>query len=415
MRAWPAPDVPALSVRGPQVRVHDSASHQLVELVPADGTARMYVCGITPYDATHLGHAATYVAFDLLNRAWRNAGHAVRYVQNVTDVDDPLLERAVETGQDWTELAERETELFRTDMEALRVLPPDEYIGAVESIDLVVDMVERLRESGAVYEVPSESAGGSDLYFSVTADPTFGAVSGWERPRMLEIFAERGGDPDRPGKKDPLDCLLWQAERPDDPAWASPLGRGRPGWHIECSAIAREHLGEEFDVQGGGSDLLFPHHEMSAAEAQVVDPAHRFARAYVHAGMVGLDGEKMSKSRGNLELVSRLREQAVDPMAIRLALLGHHYRSDWEWTRGDLQEAEGLLTKLRDAVARDSGAPTDEVVTAVLVAMATDLDAPGALITLDTWATATLAGDRSEPGAGEVVRRLADAALGLAL
>jgi L-cysteine:1D-myo-inositol 2-amino-2-deoxy-alpha-D-glucopyranoside ligase len=415
MRAWPAPDVPALSVRGPQVRVHDSASHQLVELVPADGTARMYVCGITPYDATHLGHAATYVAFDLLNRAWRNAGHAVRYVQNVTDVDDPLLERAVETGQDWTELAERETELFRTDMEALRVLPPDEYIGAVESIDLVVDMVERLRESGAVYEVPSESAGGSDLYFSVTADPTFGAVSGWERPRMLEIFAERGGDPDRPGKKDPLDCLLWQAERPDDPAWASPLGRGRPGWHIECSAIAREHLGEEFDVQGGGSDLLFPHHEMSAAEAQVVDPAHRFARAYVHAGMVGLDGEKMSKSRGNLELVSRLREQAVDPMAIRLALLGHHYRSDWEWTRGDLQEAEGLLTKLRDAVARDSGAPTDEVLTAVLVAMATDLDAPGALITLDTWATATLAGDRSEPGAGEVVRRLTDAALGVAL
>ena len=415
MRAWPAPDVPALSVRGPQVRVHDSASHQLVELVPADGTARMYVCGITPYDATHLGHAATYVAFDLLNRAWRNAGHAVCYVQNVTDVDDPLLERAVETGQDWTELAERETELFRTDMEALRVLPPDEYIGAVESIDLVVDMVERLRESGAVYEVPSESAGGSDLYFSVTADPTFGAVSGWERARMLEIFAERGGDPDRPGKKDPLDCLLWQAERPDDPAWASPLGRGRPGWHIECSAIAREHLGEEFDVQGGGSDLLFPHHEMSAAEAQVVDPAHRFARAYVHAGMVGLDGEKMSKSRGNLELVSRLREQAVDPMAIRLALLGHHYRSDWEWTRGDLQEAEGLLAKLRDAVGRDSGAPTDEVVTAVLVAMATDLDAPGALITLDTWATATLAGDRSEPGAGEVVRRLADAALGLAL
>jgi L-cysteine:1D-myo-inositol 2-amino-2-deoxy-alpha-D-glucopyranoside ligase len=415
MRAWPAPDVPALSVRGPQVRVHDSASHQLVELVPAGGTARMYVCGITPYDATHLGHAATYVAFDLLNRAWRNAGHAVRYVQNVTDVDDPLLERAVETGQDWTELAERETELFRTDMEALRVLPPDEYVGAVESIALVVEMVERLRESGAVYEVPSESAGGSDLYFSVTADPTFGAVSGWERPRMLEIFAERGGDPDRPGKKDPLDCLLWQAERPDDPAWASPLGRGRPGWHIECSAIAREHLGEEFDVQGGGSDLLFPHHEMSAAEAQVVDPAHRFARAYVHAGMVGLDGEKMSKSRGNLELVSRLREQAVDPMAIRLALLGHHYRSDWEWTRADLQEAEGLLAKLRDAVARESGASTDEVVSAVLVAMATDLDAPGALITLDTWATATLAGDRSEAGAGDVVRRLADAALGVAL
>ncbi|MBW8749937.1 MAG: cysteine--1-D-myo-inosityl 2-amino-2-deoxy-alpha-D-glucopyranoside ligase, partial [Propionibacteriales bacterium] len=341
MRAWPAPDVPPVPVRGPQVRVADSATGELVELVPADGTARMYVCGITPYDATHMGHAATYVAFDLLNRAWRSAGHTVRYVQNVTDVDDPLLERAVETGQDWTELAERETELFRTDMEALRVLPPDAYIGAVESIQLVVGMIERLRESGAVYEVDG------DLYFSVTGDPTFGSVSGWDREEMLRIFGERGGDPDRPGKKDPLDCLLWQAERPDDPAWSSSLGRGRPGWHIECSAIAREHLGAEFDVQGGGSDLVFPHHEMSAAEAQVADPAHRFARAYVHAGMVALDGEKMSKSKGNLELVSRLRDAGVDPMAIRLALLRHHYRTDWEWTQADLDDSVELLGRIR--------------------------------------------------------------------
>jgi hypothetical protein len=272
MRAWPAPDLPTVPVRGPQVRVHNSATDDLVELVPAGGTARMYVCGITPYDATHLGHAATYVAFDLLNRAWRSAGHAVRYVQNVTDVDDPLLERAVETGQDWTELAERETELFRTDMGALRVLPPDEYVGAVESIPLVVRMIEQLRDSGAVYEVPASHAEeASDLYFSVTADPSFGSVSGWSRGQMLEVFPERGGDPDRVGKKDPLDCLLWQAERPDDPAWSTSLGRGRPGWHIECSAIAREHLGAGFDVQGGGSDLVFPHHEMSASEAQVVD------------------------------------------------------------------------------------------------------------------------------------------------
>ena len=416
MRAWPAHDVPTVPVRGPQVRVHDSSTGELVELVPADGTARMYVCGITPYDATHMGHAATYVAFDLLNRAWRSAGHAVRYVQNVTDVDDPLLERAVETGQDWTELAERETELFRTDMEALRVLPPDEYIGAVESIPLVVDMIERLKESGAVYEVPTSTADdGADLYFSVTADPTFGEVSGWDRDEMLRIFPERGGDPDREGKKDPLDCLLWQAERPDDPAWATSLGRGRPGWHIECSAIAREHLGAGFEVQGGGSDLVFPHHEMSAAEAQVVDPAHRFARAYVHAGMVGLDGEKMSKSKGNLELVSRLRQQGVDPMAIRLALLAHHYRSDWEWEPAGLEQAQTLLERLRAAVSREAGAPTAPVVEAVLIALATDLDAPGALITLNTWATATEAGEATEPGAGDVVRALADAALGLQL
>jgi L-cysteine:1D-myo-inositol 2-amino-2-deoxy-alpha-D-glucopyranoside ligase len=397
------------------VRVHDSSAGELVELVPGDGTARMYVCGITPYDATHLGHAATYIAFDLLNRAWRSAGHDVRYVQNVTDVDDPLLERAVETGQDWSALAERETELFRTDMAALRVLPPDDYVGAVESIPLVVRMIERLRESGAVYEVQSESSDGSDLYFSVSADPTFGAVSGWERQQMLEIFAERGGDPERPGKKDPLDCLLWQAERPDDPAWASSLGRGRPGWHIECSAIAREHLGAEFDVQGGGSDLVFPHHEMSASEAQVVDPAHRFARAYVHAGMVALDGEKMSKSKGNLELVSRLREQGVDPMAIRWTLLGHHYRSDWEWQPADLDAATRSLGKIRSAVDRSAGAATGQLVTDVLAALADDRDAPRARALLEAWADATLAGDAAEPGAGQVVRDVLDAALGVAL
>lgn len=389
--------------------MHDSATDGLVALVPPSGTARLYVCGITPYDATHMGHAATYVAFDLLNRAWRSAGHDVRYVQNVTDVDDPLLERATATGVDWVELAERETELFRQDMEALRVLPPDSYIGAVESIPLVVAMIERLREQGAVYEVDQ------DLYFSVDHDPTFGSVSGWDRDQMLAIFAERGGDPDRPGKKNPLDCLLWQAERPDDPAWDSALGRGRPGWHIECSAIARDYLGAGFDVQGGGSDLVFPHHEMSAAEAQVAEPAQRFARAYVHAGMVALDGEKMSKSKGNLELVSRLRTSGVDPMAIRLALLGHHYRSDWEWKATDVTNAVRLLGRLREACAAPAGAVTAPVVTEVLDALATDLDAPRALAVLANWADRTGAGDPSEPGAGDVVRVLADAALGLQL
>jgi L-cysteine:1D-myo-inositol 2-amino-2-deoxy-alpha-D-glucopyranoside ligase len=413
MRAWPAPDVPAVPA-GPEVHVHDTASGGLVELVPAEGIARMYVCGITPYDATHLGHAATYVAFDLLNRAWRSAGHTVRYVQNVTDVDDPLLERAVETGEDWVELAERETELFRTDMESLRVLPPDAYVGAVEAIPLVVEMVERLRESGTVYPVPND-AGDDDLYFTVDADPSFGSVSGWSRERMLEVFAERGGDPGRPGKKDPLDCLLWQSERPDDPAWASALGRGRPGWHIECSAIAREYLGAGFDVQGGGSDLVFPHHEMSASEAQVADPESRFARAYVHAGMVALDGEKMSKSKGNLELVSRLREQGVDPMAIRWTLLGHHYRSDWEWQPADLDAATRSLGKIRSAVDRSAGAATGQLVTDVLAALADDLDAPRARALLEAWADATLAGDAAETGAGPVVRDVLDAALGVAL
>ncbi len=411
MRAWTSPGSTVLAggVRGPAVQVFDSSTRSLQQLTPQDGPARMYVCGITPYDATHMGHAATYVAFDLLNRAWRSAGHAVHYVQNVTDVDDPLLERAVKTGVDWEALAERETELFRDDMTALRVLPPDAYVGAVESIPLVVEMVEQLQRAGSVYEVDG------DLYFSVTHDPDFGQVSGWTREEMLRVFADRGGDPDRAGTKDPLDCLLWQAARPGEPAWDSALGRGRPGWHIECSAIARTHLGAAIDVQGGGSDLVFPHHEMSASEAQVAAPGERFARTYVHAGMVALDGEKMSKSKGNLVLVSALRRLGLDPMVIRLVLLGHHYRSDWEWDEADVSAAGARLDKWRTAVARGAGAPTEAVVGDVLALLATDLDAPTALRTIDHWANATDFGDASEPGAGEVIRTLADAALGVDL
>ena len=411
MRAWSGPDLPDLGGLpvAPPVRIHDTATGTLVTTQPDDGTARLYVCGITPYDATHLGHAATYVAFDLLNRAWRAAGHDVRYVQNVTDVDDPLLERANATGVDWVELAERETELFRTDMAALRVLPPAAYVGAVESIPLVVELVQQLRDRGFVYDVDG------DLYFAVHSDPRFGQVSGLDEERMVALFGERGGDPDRPGKKHPLDCLLWQAERPGEPAWDSAFGRGRPGWHVECSAIALTNLGEAFDVQGGGTDLVFPHHEMSASEAQAAFQGLTFAKAYAHVGMVGYDGEKMSKSKGNLVLVSRLRESGVDPMAIRLALLRHHYRDEWEWTDADLSSAEDLLGTLREAVATDAGAPTAALVDRVHAALADDLDAPTAVTALRDWAWTTREGDRSEAGAGDVVRRLADASLGLLL
>lgn len=411
MHAWTSPDLPELPQTAPAVRVHDTATGEVRELVPGDGTARLYVCGITPYDATHLGHANTYVAFDLLHRAWRNAGHAVHYVQNVTDVDDPLLERATATGMDWQALAERETDLFRTDMTALRVIAPHTYLGVVESIDLVIDMITELERAGAVYRVDD------DLYFEVHRDPAFGRVSNWDAEEMLRILPERGGDPDRPGKRDPLDCLLWRAERPGEPSWESPWGRGRPGWHVECSAIARAHLGTPVDVQGGGSDLIFPHHEMSAGEAQVADD-RPFARVYAHSGMVALDGEKMSKSKGNLELVSRLREQGVDPMAVRTALLGRHYRSDWEWSAGLLEEAELTLGLLRDACAADVGLDPRETCAAVLEAMADDLDAPRALTHLREWAESTLRPGRDDTmmvGAGREIAATADAALGLLL
>jgi L-cysteine:1D-myo-inositol 2-amino-2-deoxy-alpha-D-glucopyranoside ligase len=406
MRAWQSPDVPSLEKfgPGPAVSIFNTASGAVEETDP-EGHARLYVCGITPYDATHMGHAATYVAFDLLNRAWRDAGHDVRYVQNVTDVDDPLLERATATGADWQELAEEQTELFRSDMEALRSLAPDAYIGAVESIPLAVALVQRLRERGFVYDVDG------DLYFSVHGDPSFGKVSGLDEQRMVEIFPDRGGDPDRPGKKHPLDCLLWQAERPGEPAWDSELGRGRPGWHIECSSIALEYLGETFDVQGGGSDLVFPHHEMSASEAQAATGGTPFARAYMHAGMVAYEGEKMSKSRGNLVFVSELRHSGSDPMALRLALLAHHYRSDWEWTDQDLERAASRLATWREAADRACQEDAERLVAEVRRHLAHDLDAPSALEAIDAWAQSTQ-GDGS--GCGDVCDLL-DARLGIRL
>ena len=408
MKSWPMPPIPDVPGSGGPLRLHDTASGTVRATDPSD-TARMYVCGITPYDATHMGHAFTYVTFDLINRVWRDAGHDVHYVQNVTDIDDPLLERAVETGQDWREIADRETALFREDMEALNVLPPQDYIGAVESIPSVARYVEDLQAQGAVYAVDS------DLYFKVMSDPAFGSVSHLDPAQMRSIFAERGGDPDRPGKQDPLDCLVWQSARPDEPAWNTPLGHGRPGWHIECAAIALDHLGMGFDVQGGGSDLVFPHHEMSASEAQVLHPGEKFAQHYVHSGMVAWQGHKMSKSRGNLVFVSALRHEGVDPVAIRLALLAHHYRSDWAWTPQGLEGAMSRMDLWRRGVQAPAGPDTDATLARVRAALADDLRSPAALDAIDDWAMAALAGQGTDSEAPGIIARAADALLGVRL
>ncbi|MCQ4041678.1 cysteine--1-D-myo-inosityl 2-amino-2-deoxy-alpha-D-glucopyranoside ligase [Streptantibioticus rubrisoli] len=409
MHAWPASEVPALPGRGRELRLHDTATGGLVTLDPGP-VARIYVCGITPYDATHMGHAATYTAFDLVQRVWLDTKRQVHYVQNVTDVDDPLLVRAAETGIDWTELAERETALFREDMTALRLLPPRHYIGAVEAIPGIVPLVERLRDAGAAYELDG------DIYFSVESDPDFGKVSGLDAAAMRHLSAERGGDPDRPGKKNPLDPMLWMAARDGEPSWdGGSLGAGRPGWHIECVAIALDHLGMGFDVQGGGSDLAFPHHEMGASHAQVLTGEFPYAKAYVHAGMVALHGEKMSKSKGNLVFVSKLRKDGVDPAAIRLALLAHHYRADWEWTDEVLTEAVARLGRWRAAVSRPDGPSADALVEEIRAALADDLDAPAALTAVDRWAAAQQAGGGTDTSAPGLVSRAVDALLGVAL
>ena len=446
MESWRRADVPVLPGSGPAPRLHDTASGELV-LAAAGPVATLYACGVTPYDATHMGHAATYTAWDLLVRAWLDARpetpeasetqgrYTVVYVQNVTDVDDPLLERAERDGEDWRELARRETQRYREDMEALRVLPPTHLIGAVEALPVIERFTARMADRGALYNVDE------DVYFARSADPGFGSLSGpgtacgYGPAEMAELAAERGGDPDRPGKKDPLDVLVWRAERPGEPAWDSRFGRGRPGWHVECAAIATKYLGDSFDVQAGGSDLVFPHHEMSASHARVeLSPAdHPFARVYVHAGMVSYHGEKMSKSLGNLVFVSRLLADGVDPMAIRMALLAHHYRSDWEWTDAVLGDAQARLARWRAALARaEAAAPepftpgvapaatAEMVLSGVRARMRDDLDAPGALAIVDHWADTLVAEPptriTAEDLAGaRLVTATVDALLGISL
>jgi L-cysteine:1D-myo-inositol 2-amino-2-deoxy-alpha-D-glucopyranoside ligase len=412
MDAWTGHDVPTLPGDAAPPRLFDSARREVQPSAPA-GAATMYVCGITPYDATHLGHAATMITFDLVNRAWRDAGFDVNYVQNVTDIDDPLLERAARDGEDWVVLAMRETALFREDMEALRIIPPAHYVGAVESIPAIAGHVRELQASGAAYTLDD---GTGDVYFSIAAAPSFGYESNLSRDEMTVLSAERGGDPTRAGKRDPLDPLLWRGARDGEPAWdGGDLGPGRPGWHIECATIALGLLGDTIDVQGGGNDLLYPHHECSAAHAETLTGTRPFARHYVHAGMIGLDGEKMSKSRGNLVFVSRLRGDGVDPMAVRLGLLTGHYRADREWTDDALKSGEERLARWRAAAAAPTGPSGEGLLAAVREALSNDLDTPSALAVVDAWCEAALTATGDDESAPALMSRTVDALLGVRL
>jgi len=402
MQPWREVEVPRLDISPSEFRIYDSQSASLKPL-PTSGEVKLYVCGITPYDATHMGHAATYVAFDTLNRFWRAIGTTVDYAQNITDIDDPLLERAKLTGRPWQDIAIEQTNLFKTDMEALRVIPPKNYVGVVETINLIEQSAVKLKELGVAYEVDN------DLYFDMSNTDLIGAICHLSNSEMLEIFAQRGGDPQRIGKRNPFDALLWRAQSGDDPSWPSILGPGRPGWHIECSAIATHYLGSQITVQGGGSDLKFPHHEMSAAHAESLTSASPFAQAYVHAGMVSLNGEKMSKSLGNLVFVSKLRSSGIDPMAIRLVILSHHYQSDWEWFDSELKIAEERLQNWRRAFTAQVGAPSP--VLDVVEALGNDLDTPAAIELVDKWVNETLSGTESEPVAP--VALSVDALLGI--
>jgi len=365
------------------VQLFDTARSEIVPFEPGP-EVRMYVCGITPYDSTHLGHANTYLTYDLLIRRLEDLGHEVKLVRNITDVDDSILPKARELGVDFLELAAQETARFHGDMVALNTRPVFNEPHATKWVAEMVDIIEVLEAKGHTYAVEGT------VFYDVSTFDSFGALSGYTDEEMVEFSAERGGNPDDPRLRNPLDFVLWQPSLPDEPTWPSPWGEGRPGWHIECSAMSMGILGPTLDLHGGGSDLIFPHHECSRAQSEAANGV-TFAEHWMHCGMVGYQGTKMSKSLGNLVFVSELSKEA-DPRAIRLALMQHHYRSDWEWFDRDIDSGSEMLDRLWRAAQATGGPDPAPYAQRVRAALDDDLDAPTALAALLELADAILAG-----------------------
>ena len=407
LKNWPKVYLPPINdLKFPPLKLHDSYSG-LYEYSKS-GKFRMYVCGITPYDSTHLGHAATYLSFDLINRYQQLANLQVSFVENVTDVDDPLLERAKRDGQDWQVLANSQVDLFISDMTALRILPPSQLVKVTDSLDLVESFIDKLDRNGHIYQIDGDFYFSVDKYLDYLPIPLAEAIS---------VFAERGGDPDKEGKRHPLDAVVWSANKDGEPGWNSKYGFGRPGWHIECTAIACEFLDNDekdpvIQLQGGGSDLIFPHHFMSA---QIVKAAlgRDFAESYIHAGMIGLDGEKMSKSKGNLIFVSKLIREGVDPMVIRWALLSGHYQQDREWSTQLLERAKDEVVLVRSALSRSETADASSLVNNLIKDLSDNLNTPKALSEIVDWSLES--NKIATSNHSGLVSRAIDSLLGLAL
>lgn len=412
MNSWPNIYIPPLpnSISLPELKLNTPYG---AKNFPGQKPIRMYVCGITPYDATHLGHAATYLTFDVIHRYFVAQSRSVSFVENVTDIDDPLLERAKRDSVLWQDLAADQIELYLSDMTGLRIIPPIAFVPATQVMDLVSDAISVMKSKGYVYNLDD------DLYFEISDFLDSLPIS---LDQAVDIFGERGGDPDRPGKHHRLDPILWMANRPGEPGWDSVHGFGRPGWHIECCVIALRYLlgpnyledeaATSIDIQGGGSDLIFPHHFMSAAQSSAIT-GKTFSYSFVNTGMVGLDGEKMSKSKGNLVFVSQLIAQGIDPMVVRFALLSNHYAADRMWSNDLLNIAQRDVNIIRSALSREEVAETDLVIQNIVGALANDLDTPQALSEIVAWAGATLDG-RTGGSAGGMSRAI-DSLLGLAL
>ena len=407
MNSWPKPFVPSLINHDfPPLNIKDSSAG-LIQFEKSEDF-RMYVCGITPYDATHLGHAATYLAFDLIYRYQFLSGKNIKFVENITDIDDPLLERANRDKVDWSALADSQINLFKSDMSALRVIPPEHFIKVTESLTIIEEFIKRLAKNGYLYEIEN------DYYFGVEQ---FLADLPIPEDEAVKVFSERGGDPHRVGKKHPLDPLVWSAHVGNEPGWESSFGFGRPGWHVECTAIACHYLDENENIpivslQGGGSDLIFPHHFMSA---QIIQAAYgrEFSESFVHAAMISLDGEKMSKSKGNLIFVSKLLESGIDPMILRWALLRGHFQQDSAWSNELLEISTKEVELVRSALAQSEVADTKNVINFLIQDISNNLDTPSALDRLTKWANLS----QSNPTVNQsgLMARAVDSLLGLAL
>jgi len=364
------------------MKLFDTAKQEIVDFAP-NPTVLMYTCGITPYDATHLGHAFTFISYDVLQRRLIDMGHQVKCVRNVTDVDDPLFAKARELGVHYLDLAAGEEARFESDMTALNALPVHSTPRASSAIPDIRGFIGMVIDRGFAYE-----SGGS-VYFDVEKFPQFGSVSHYSRETMIALARERGGNVDDPHKRNPLDFVLWHPSASDEPSWDTMWGAGRPGWHIECSALALRELGTTIDLHGGGSDLIFPHHECERAQSEAAT-GQPFVKHWMHVAMVSMDGHKMSKSRGNLVFVDKLRTQH-DPMAIRLGLIEHHYRTEWEWDDGLMARNEARLSNWKSAAQIGSSDGDSGLLAEVRSALDNDLDTPTAVALVDAAASKGLA------------------------
>ncbi|NJE75869.1 cysteine--tRNA ligase [Thermococcus sp. ES12] len=317
------------------IRVYNTLTKRKEEFRPLrDNEVRMYVCGPTVYDYTHLGHARTYIAFDVIRRYLEHRGYTVLMVMNFTDIDDKIIKRANETGEDPKELAERFLRYFLEDMKALKVKPADIYPRVTEHIEDIIEFVRKLQERGYAYE------GSDGVYFEVQRFKDYGKLSGIKLDELRKGARVEPGE----GKRNPEDFALWKKAKPGEPKWSSPWGEGRPGWHIECSTMSTKYLGESFDIHGGGNDLIFPHHENEIAQTEACT-GHEWVRYWLHTGFLMVNGEKMSKSLGNFVTIREMLER-YDPEVIRLFVLQRHYRSPLDYTEEGMEHAKNNLERL---------------------------------------------------------------------